>query len=764
MLRSLSVWLLGGLLAPSLCSQGLWIGPQPVPPDQGIAPPPHVPTPAAVRIVRSAVRAEIVDGVATTRIEQVYRNDGGREAEGTWMLPLPSGAVADGFEMTVDGKKVAGEVLDAGQARAVYEQIVRQRRDPGLLEFAGEGLLRARIYPIPAHGEVGVAVRLRAVLQPNGGLYEWRWPLRAARLGDAPSGPVSLEVTIRSRTPLASVLAPYATASIRRIGDREAHIGYEGGAEGDDLRVVYGLSQQDFGLNLLPYRDQGNAGYFAMLVAPPRELGSLAPPRRCVQFVVDTSGSMAGEKMDQAKAALRAFLASLRPSDCFQIVAFASNVQPFFEAPQPASAENVTAALRRVEQLQAAGGTNIGEALRTALENVPPAGDGPPWLCQVVFVTDGEPTVGVIAPNDILALCQQSDRRQQRLFALGVGADLDVRLLDDLVLQHRGARDFVRRNEKIEVKVDALCQKLGQPALTDVEVAIDGLDAFDVHPTRTRDLFCGEVLQVVGRYRDSGMRTVRVRGKQNGAPREFVFEVEFPALAGQHGFVPTLWARQHVAALLDAIRRNGAKGELVAEVKRLATQYGIVTPFTSQLIVEERERLAGHSMPGLHFVSAEGAPAGPATGGGPATPGAKRRGAPASAPAAPPALDQFGRARSGEAAVAESLSASADDAGGLQAGFARVDRGGEGNAKDQPTVQQAGGRTFVRVGDEWVEQGLPDGWQKHAVLVALCSEEWFALARQDAKLRAILALGERVVFHWGAQLLRVGPAAPTTGK
>lgn len=754
MLRAFPGLLSGCLFACSLLSQGLWIGPQPVPPDPGIPLPPPTVGSAAVRITKSTVRAEVVDGVATTRLEQTYRNDASREAEGIWMLPLPSGAVADGFEMTVDGKRVAGEVLDAGQAHSIYEQIVRQRRDPGLLEFAGDGLLRARIFPIPAHGEVGVAVRLRQVLQPTGGLYEWRWPLRAARLGDAPSCPISLEVVLRSRVPLASVLAPYTTAAIRRVGDREAHVSYEGPADGDDLKVLYGLSQQDFGLNLLTYRDAGNPGYFAMLVAPPRELGRQTPPRRCVQFVVDTSGSMAGERIEQAKSALQVFLKSLRPDDCFQIVAFASSVQTWFEAPQPATAANVVAAARRVEQLQAAGGTNIGEALRSAFAAVPPSTDGQPWLCQIVFVTDGEPTVGVTKPEEILALCQEADRHQQRLFALGVGSDLDVRLLDDLVQQHRGARDFVRPGEKIEVKVDALCQKLGQPALTDVEVAVDGLDAFDVHPTRTRDLFCGEVLQVVGRYRDSGRRTVQVRGKQDGAPRKYVFEVEFPALAEAHGFVPTLWARQHVASLLDAIRRSGPKGELVAEVKRLATRYGIVTPFTSQLIVEEQTRLAGSTARELLHLDRNPTDAGPA--------GADGEGSRKPGPPARPALEQFGRARSGEAAVAESLSASTDDAAGLAAGFAQKDR--DTSAKGLPAVRRAGGRTFVLVGEELVEQGLSADWQATAVVIEACSEAWFALAKQDAKLRAILALGERVVFRDGQRIVRVRPAAPTPAK
>jgi Ca-activated chloride channel family protein len=800
--------LLPFVLAVPLAAQGLLITPQPPiatpAPQPGITVPPRHQMPARVSVVRTAVRADIVDGVASTTIEQTFRNDGDRDAEGTWFLPLPAGAVADGFKMVVGGKEIAGEVLDANQARGVYEQIVRQRRDPGLLEYAGEGLLRARIFPIPGRGEVGVSVRLRQVLQPLGNLYEWRWPLRAAQFGDAGDGPLVLEVKIASQTPLSTVIAPYATAEIRRTGQHEALVTMEGrNQQLEDLKVLYGLTEQEFGLHLLPWRGPVDPGYFAMLLSPPRDLGKDKAPRRFVQFVVDTSGSMAGAKIEQAKAAVRSFLASLRPEDLFQVVTFASSVQPFFEAPQRATPENLAAAQQRVDQLQALGGTNIGDALQRALEAPVPAADTDGgWLSQIVFVTDGQPTVGLTNPQQILDLTKLTDRQAMRIFALGVGDEIDVRLIDDLVAQHRGARDFVRNQEKIEVKVDALCQKISQPALTDVEVRVDGLDAFHVHPTRTRDLFCGEMLQVVGRYRDSGKRTVRISGKQNGVQKEFVFQVEFPALAEKHAFVPTLWARQHVASLLDEIRRNGQKQELVEEVKRLATRYGIVTPYTSQLIVEEGMRLAGresafdsnqwNSAVGVGAGAGDrwgdlggrgrgGAASGPTTSGpmGPATGGpAGQAGgrmadgakpaeeAKAAAPALPGApvtpgtssLGTFGRTRTGAEAVEESLATGSDDfyLGKTKDGEAK---NGAGRAGRAGLVRRAADRVFVVIGAELVEQGLPADWQKTAVVVEAFSDAYFELLKQNPKLRDVLALGDRIVFRDGERIVRVQPAA-----
>jgi len=757
MQRSLFAFAL--LSAVPLTAQGLLIGPSP-----GPGPVPVVRTDptqrhGGVRIVRTAVHADIVDGVATTTVDQLIRNDGSRDAEGTWFLPLPAGAVADGFTMTVGGKEVSGEVLDANHARSVYESIVRQRRDPGLLEYAGEGLLRARIFPIPANGDVGVTVRLRQVLQPRGGVNEWVWPLRAASLGDALAGPIALDVKIRSQTPLSTIFAPYASAEIRRNGEHEAVVTLEGAAtQFEDLRVIYGLSEQEFGLHLLPWRQTGDAGYFTMLVSPPRSLASANVPRRCVQFVVDTSGSMAGDKIEQAKASLRAFLRSLRPSDAFQVITFASAVQTFFEAPVAASAANIDAALRKVDTLAAMGGTNISGALQQALEGaIPPGDDGAVFLPQIVFVTDGQPTMGLTNPQQILDLAKNSDRRAMRIFALGVGDDIDVRLIDDLVVQHRGARDFVRNKEKIEVKVDALCQKIAQPAMTDVEVRCDGLDAFDVHPTRTRDLFCGEVLQVVGRYRNAGKQTVKVRGKQNGVEREYSFDVEFPAIAEQHGFVQTLWARQHVNSLLDAIRRGGVKQELVDEVRRLATKYGIVTPYTSQLIVEEQMRLAGRTNdvlrgPGDAVPPGAGGGRGPV---GPATGGASGPSTPPSEPRAGAGLADLGRSRTGAEAVRESLVTGSDH---FYIGTRRQDA--ETKSPKHELVRRAAGRVFVTIGDELVEQGLPADWQKLAVVVEAFGEDYFALLQKNPQLREVLALGERVVFRDGERIVPCRPAGP----
>mgnify|MGYP003640911137 FL=1 len=796
------------LLSAPVAAQGLLIGPDGSGGQTPATPSQNHQLRAGVHIVGTKINANIVDGVATTTIDQTIRNTGRRDAEGIWFLPLPAGAVADGFTMTVGGKEISGEVLDAGQARSVYESIVRRKRDPGLLEYAGEGMLRARIYPIPANGEVGVSVRLRQVLQPIGGMYEWSFPLRVAKLGDAASGPVGLEVRIESQTALGSVVTPHQGAAITRKGEHKASVSLEGSkGELEDLQVLYGLSKQEFGLHLLPYRMQGEPGYFTMLLSPPRTLAEDKVPARLVQLVVDTSGSMKGDKINQAKASLHTFLKSLRREDRFQIVTFASAVQTFFPSPRLATPENIKAAIARVDTLEAMGGTNIGDALREALEAAVPDDDSLTPVTQIVFITDGQPTVGLTKPNQILQLTKQADKVHTRIFALGVGDQIDVRLLDDLVAQHHGARDFVGNKEKIEAKVDALCQKISRPALSDVVVKCEGLDAFHVHPTKTRDLFCGEMMQVVGRYRDDGPRTVRVSGVQNGKPKEFVFEVNFPKAAAKNSFVQTLWARQHVAGLLTSIRRNGQKPELMQELRTLATRYGIVTPYTSQLILEEGMRLAGQPMrrdrgresgrggrrgSGMSpqpSGPATGGPAGPSTGGptgppafgrsaggraGPGSPSAttsapRPGGGAAGAPVAKPSdLASLGKKRTGKAAVEESKALTGSDdfyLGSTRRSSSRTKgRAASGEQDSEQLLYRAEGRVFVGVGQDLIEQGLPKEWRKQVVVIESFSSAYFALLKQKPHLAKILALGERIVFRDGKRIVHVKPADPKAAK
>ncbi len=733
------------------------------------------PFPQAVRMTQMVVRVAVVDGVASTTLEQTWRNDGGGEAEATWILPLPSGAVADGFTMTVNGVPMAGEVLGADEARGVYESIVRSRRDPGLLEFFGRGCLRARIFPIPAMGEVKVVVGFRALLPERLGVRNWSFALRAAGAEGLAPERIVLDLSIRSKKPIKNAFAPLAAIQVIQKDDHEVRASFEGSPAalaGGELSVYYGLSEAEFGLDLLTHRGAADAeGTFLMLISPKREWQRQETLRKSIVFVLDTSGSMEGKKIEQAKNALKLFLQSLASDDLFDVVPFATEPEPFFGARVPASPEKIAEALARVERITAAGGTNIDGALAAALRGV---GEADGRVPIVVFLTDGEPTVGETVPDKILAAVREKNALRARLFVFGVGASVNTHLLDSIASQNGGARDYVREEERIDEKTRALFAKLSHPVMTDLALVIDGLMPVKVVPERLPDLFAGDRLEVFGRYGAEGAHAIRLSGMVGGVRREFVYEGTFARETTlETAFLAPLWAERRVGVLLDAIRLNGANPELVGEVERLGREYRIVTPYTSHLVVE----------PGLRrFANVPASGASGRVGGGDsdgfflghaerAEPNSmdelalelSRRGVlPVDAPQAE--LVALARRVSGELQESEralmSLNGSATGAQAVDDSIylARLMTGRRENTPSallELFTRRVQDKTFVLRSGVWVDQALGENPPAERRRVEAFSAEYFALIAAKPALAPYLSLSSRLIVKLGSDVYEI---------
>lgn len=762
-----------------------------------------------VRMTQLSVKVAVIDGVASTGLKQTWRNDGEGLAEATWILPLPAGAVADGFTMTVNGVPMSGEVLGADAARGVYESIVRQRRDPGLLEFFGRGCLRARIFPIPAHGEVVVDVSFRALLPERMGVRTWSFALGAAGVEGLAPERVVLDLSIRSKKALKNAFAPLAAIQVLQKDDHEVRASFEGTPAqlaGNELAVYYGLSEAEFGLDLLTHRAAGaSEGTYLMLVSPKREWQSQETLKKSLVFVLDTSGSMEGPKIEQAKHALKLFLQSLAPDDRFDVVPFATEPEPFFGARVPASADNVAAALAKVERITAAGGTNIDGALAAALRGETEEGRVP----IVVFLTDGEPTVGETAPAKIRAAFKGANTRGARLFVLGVGADLNANLLDLLAAENGGARDYVGANERIDEKTRALFAKLSHPVMTDMALVIDGLEPSKVVPARLPDLFAGDRLEIFGRYAGEGAHAIRLSGLVGGVRREFVYEATFAReTSGELAFLAPLWAERRVGVLLDALRLNGPNAELIGEVERLGREYRIVTPYTSHLVLEPGMQRFASTRGGAGAGAGPASPgaAGPTTpgGGAPAregedglrdlgyigggagvyrgpgdsvSPGGRSSGVsledlarelsaqgvlPKDAPkeelvalartvatelrASERALDQLGRSSSGQKAVDDSQYLAALMNGRTQASGATL---------FELFTRRVQDKTFVLRAGVWVEQALGATPPAARTVVEAFSSEYFALLAARPALAPYLALSSRLMVKLGDDVYEI---------
>ena len=460
-------------------------------------------------------------------------------------------------------------------------------RDPGLLEYLGRNLFRARVYPIPARGEKRVQISYTEVLKAENGLVKYLYPLNTERFSHDPLTDVSISVRIESQVPVVNVYSPSHKVSVRKEGERLARVGYEDKdvRPDKDFLLYYSLAKDDIGLSFMNW--EGPEGGYFMLLASPR---FAAPGEKVVAknvvLVLDSSGSMSGAKIKQAKEAARFILNHLDRRDAFTLIDFDDGVTAFSEGLVPATGDAVERALKFVDTIEDSGGTNINDALIAALGRMKD-GERPSY---VLFLTDGLPTVGTTETAEILKNIQKANDPRARIFVFGVGDDVNTELLDRLSSDHRGASVYIGEGEDLEVALSGFYEKISSPLLADLAVEFKGIDTSQVYPRVLPDLFKGSQLVLVGRYRGDGPVSVVMTGKAGREGKRFVLESRSLTGSDRFGFLPRLWATRRIGYLLEEIRLQGRTRELEDEIRRLGLKYGIVTPYTSYLVTE-RERM-----------------------------------------------------------------------------------------------------------------------------------------------------------------------------
>ncbi len=552
---------------------------RPGPPTPGWPPPYHAFAP--LEVTYHHVNVKITGQIATTSVDQEFYNPNSQRLEGTFVFPIPKGAQIDKFSMEIGGKQVEAELLPADKARGIYEDIVRKLRDPALLEYAGRDIFKVRVFPIEPNSSKRITLSYSQVLTSDAGMVSYLYPLNTEKFSAKPVKNVSIKVELDAQRPLNTIYSPSHAVEIKRDGPNRATVGYEASdvRPDTDFALYFAPQKEEVGVNLLTYKTSGEDGYFLLLASPAVEARGRPAIPKDVTFVLDTSGSMAGKKLEQAKKALQFCVENLNDQDRFEVIRFSTEVEPLFGKLTDATKTNRSRAEDFVQELKATGATAIDDALHSALA-MRPDGEERPYV--VVFLTDGQPTVGVTDSDQIVGHEKEWNTGRTRVFCFGIGTDVNTHLLDRIADETRAASQYVLPEEDLEVKVSNFFSKIKEPALANPTLAFGGdVRVTKIYPTALPDLFKGEQLVVAGRYSGHGKSAAVIEGTVNGEKRKFAQDVTFSDQSADSDFIPRLWATRRVGQLFEEIRLHGENAELRDEVTELARRYGIVTPYTA---------------------------------------------------------------------------------------------------------------------------------------------------------------------------------------
>lgn len=709
------------LLATNTLAQGVIVpGPCQRCPDT-----PRIPQvlPRSLPVKSIKIDVRIGSQVATTHVEQVFRNDTDATLEGTYFFPIPETASISEFAIWDGNRRLVGEVRSREEARRIYDEIVRRQRDPGLLEYAGKNLFQASIFPIPPRSDKKLEITYTQVLRSEAGTVAYRYPLGTGRQV-AEIGTVSGRVEVESAMPLRNIYSPSHVVDIKPNGDRRSVVSFEtsGAREQQDFQLFYTLTRDDFGITVLTHREPGKDGYFLLMLSPKDDWSEQEYSAKDIVFILDTSGSMAeAGKMEKARAALLYGIRILRPQDRFNIVSFAGEERLMETGLITADDAGRKRGEDFAKTLRPVGGTNINQALLT----------GMPLLRQsdrprlIVFLTDGLPTVGETNVARIIENVRASRPTGVRLFTFGVGYDVNTALLDKLAGENGGVADYVEPNEDLEVKVSNFFAKINYPVLTELQLNMAALETDLIYPRSMPDLFRGSQVTLIGRYKNqSDMDYVRLTltGKAGKTQRTFVYDnLRFPLRNEQNDFLPRLWATRRVGWLMEQIRTNGEQQELRDEIVDLGTRYGIVTPYTSYLALEPGA--APQQITSLQVLGRNAT-------------GALRN--------APPPKAADAAVTTGAVAVAQSKRA-------------REQQEAMRDDKDMSSdfVKSTKGKTFYLRDQIWIDSEFRPDRKLPETVVKFASAEYFELLKSKPQLAEFFSLGESVVVVFEGRVYRV---------
>ncbi len=650
------------------------------------------------------VVVKITNQMAVTTVDQTFYNPNDWTVEGMYSFPIPKDAGISSFKLWIDGKEVAGKLLDANQARQQYEDIVRTMRDPALLEYTDRGAVQVRIFPIASGAERRIQLEYSQPLLSENGLVRYTYPLNTEKFSMEPLESVTVRVSIASLEPIRAVYSPTHKISTTQEDPFHAVAGYEDNnvTPDTDFSIYYSTGTTE-AFHLFTYKNSDPAdpdGYFMLLLSPKPELPTQIVSKDVI-LALDHSGSMDGEKFQQVQDAADFILTKLNPDDKFNVISFSTAAEAYSSAMQPAS--RAPQAITWLKRFSAAGSTDINSALKKAA-----AGSDTERPTYLIFLTDGLPTEGITDTQQIIQNFNHISRKNLRFFSFGVGYDVDTVLLDTLSQENHGSSTYVMPGQSLDEIISAFYSRISAPVMTDLNLDFGSIQVYDMNPNPLPDLFYGSQVMITGRYRSSGSTSINLNGNVNGSAQSLVYpEQVFTGTSLEQdaslNYLPGLWATRKIGTLLNQIRINGPDKETIDQIVKLSIRYGIVTPYTSYLVTEPdalgadaQDRIVEEQFQAMSTMPA------PSTGAG--------------------AVNK------------------AADSGAMSAAEAPTQ-----DYEQNSPVKVIGSSTFLLVDGVWTDTRF-DPKNLTPIKVSFLSTDYFKLAGYNSEVSAALALGEKVIL------------------
>ena len=556
--------------------------------------PPVVLSPVELKSIDADVRIE--ERRATTTLTLTMYNSAPRLQEAEVMLPVPAGSTLREFGIEGAEGKFSATLMPRDEARRIYDDIVRRLIDPGLLEFAGTGLVRSSVFPVPPGGTVRARVIYEEFLPEESGRIDYVMPRSEAK---GSTVPWRIDLSWKFPAGGATLYCPSHPVDLKTEADGSVRMSLHGSVQAGALHVsaLKRVGPGATALSIAAYpAEAGEDGYLLMILAPP---DAKAPaPKREVTLVLDRSGSMAGGKIEQVRAAALQVVEGLDDGEAFNIITYNEAVSPLFDAPRLRDAASVAAAREFIAGLRPSGGTNIHDALQRAVSQ--PVGAG--RLPVVLFLTDGLPTVGETFEKTIRDRIAAANTGKRRIFTFGVGTDVNTPLLARLADDSRATSVFVLPKEDVEMKVVSVFRRLAGPQVAEPVLDVRNPDGSlaagrtdEILPSPLPDLFAGDARVIVGRFRGQTPIAFSIRGRGPAGDIETKATFDPVTASRGHSHIPRLWATRRIAVLTDALRDMGSGNtnlpsandprakELVDEIVRLSLKHGILSEYTAFL-------------------------------------------------------------------------------------------------------------------------------------------------------------------------------------